>query len=86
MWREHGSYIKIETTSENVIKGQMRVFFNQDEIYSKGPFHATNPQPRPSEVGEIIETIFPTYPITPQESKLIFKLHEEQIKRGKSKH
>lgn len=67
-------------------KGKMRVFLDGEEIYSKGPFNATNPQPTPKEVAVLMQDIFPSFPLSDEEAQIFTELHEAQILRGKSKH
>lgn len=53
--KEESKYVKLIITTDGISKGMMDVFLNDENIFSKKAISvAKNPQPRPSEVGEII--------------------------------
>jgi hypothetical protein len=85
-WLDEAKYIKVSTHTQGVAKDKLVVYVDEEIIYSKDLVVANprNPQPRPSEIGEIVETIFPEYPITRDESASIFKVHSESFKEKRN--
>jgi len=71
-------------------KGKMFVRLNGAQIYSKGGFNATNPQPTPEEADELVRTITEAAgtakPLSERELADFRALHAAQIAKGKSKH
>ena len=64
---------------------------SSEQVYSKGGFNATNPQPTPAEVAELIESLTEkasgkALPLTDDEKAAFQALHDAQIAKGKSKH
>lgn len=83
MLLEENKYVKLNIVTEGISKGKMDVFLNDENIFSKKAIsNVKNPQPTPSQIGSLIEDVFPDYHITPEESAAIFKLHNEHISRG----
>ena len=71
-------------------KGKMFIRVNGEQVYSKGGFNATNPQPTPTEVDELMISLTTAagkaMPLTDEEKTTFQAMHEAQIKAGKSKH
>ena len=72
-------------------KGKMFIKVDGEQVYSKGGFNATNPQPTPAEVAELIESLTAKaagkpLPLTDDEKAAFQALHDAQIAKGKSKH
>ena len=71
-------------------KGKMFIRVNGEQIYAKGGFNATNPQPTPAEVDELIASLTERagkeIKLTEFERGYFQALHDAQIKTGKSKH
>lgn len=65
----------------------MYVFSDGVQVYSKGGFNPTNPQPTPEEVAVLVEDLFSAeHGVTDGEAADFRALHDAQIKAGKSKH
>ena len=81
----------MEATAEQIEqKGKMFVRVDGEQVYSKGPFRAGNPQPTPDEVDELLEDLTAKagkkLPLSDEEKQAFKALHEAQIAAGQSKH
>lgn len=77
-WNDEKVHVHIEELV-SPIKGRMVVALDGVILYQKGPPNMKHPQPTPSEIEELLETLFSEYPFTEEERTQVKDLHAQHI-------
>lgn len=78
LWEEDRVHVLYEIRSAPQ-PSRLEVWLDEAKLYSKGPPNPSNPQPTPAEMEELIESLFPEYPLSEEETEAIQRLQSEQI-------